>query len=322
MLRVAVVGATGQIGRPLCRELLSAGHAVSVVSRDPARAATVIEGASDYAAWDPGSARFCGLVAASDAVVYLAGGSIFDGKRHSREDVEAESRARIAALDRLVSAIEGLSRRPATLVVASSVGYYGYAKHGYAKHGDAKIDESAPAGSDWWGRDSAAIETAALAARRYGVRTVLLRAGYVLTAQSLAGQVAQFRRHAGGWIGAGRGWTPWLHIADAAGLIRFALEHNPIDGPLNLTAPEPVSSRQFAVTLGRVLGNPAWLPVPTPMVRMGLGVVTDILVRGKRVVPARATEAGYEFKFPGLEAALRDLTAPKPAPEPAEERSR
>jgi uncharacterized protein (TIGR01777 family) len=311
-LRVAVVGATGQIGRPLCRELRAAGHAVSVVSRNPDRAAQLVEGASDYVAWDPASARFCGLIAASDAVVYLAGASVFDGKRHSRQDVEAESRARMAALDQLVSAAGGLSRRPATLVAASSAGYYGY-----AGHSDAKVVESTPAGTDWWGRGSADIERAARTARSYGIRTVLLRTGYVLTAQSLAGQVAQFRRHTGGWIGTGRGWTPWIHVTDAAGLIRFALEHPAIDGPLNLTAPAPVTGREFAATLGRALGSRAWLPVPTPMVRMGLGVVTDIIVRGKRVVPAAATAAGYQFRLPGLEAALRDLTAPASTAPPA-----
>jgi uncharacterized protein len=219
MLRIAIVGATGRIGRPLCRELIGAGHAV-------------------------------------------------------------------------------------TLVVASSVGYYGY-----LGRSDAPVDESSPAGTDWWGRDSAAIEEAARAAGSHGGRTILLRTGYVLTWESLAGQVAQFRHHFGGWIGRGRGWTPWIHIADETGLIRFALEHQDIGGPLNLAAPSPVRGREFAALLGGVLGRRAWLPVPSPLVRMGLGVVTDILVRGERVVPAKATSAGYQFRFPDAEAALRDLIA-------------
>jgi uncharacterized protein len=175
--RVVVVGATGHIGRPLCRELIGAGHAVVVFSRDPARARRLVPGA----------------------------------------------------------------------------------------------------------------------------------AGYVLTPDSLAGQVAQFRRHLGGWIGTGRGWTPWIHIEDEVGIIGFALQHPAAAGPVNLTAPGPVRAREFAQALGRQAGGRAWLPVPSPMVRMGLGVVTDILVRGKRVVPARASALGYQFRFPALDAALHGL---------------
>ena len=304
--RVVVVGATGHIGRPLCRELLRTGNLVTVFSRDPDRARHVVPGAADYVAWSPVSLPE-GCVSHlewADAVVYLAGGPLFDGRRHSREDVEAESRARVGALGQLVTALGGLSRRPGALIAASSVGYYGY--EGIS---DAPVDETHPAGSDWWGRDSAAIEQAALAAQAHGVRTVLLRSGYVLTPDSLAAQVLQFRRHFGGWIGTGRGWTPWIHIADEVGIITFALQQPSLDGPVNLTAPEPVRAREFARALGHAIGHRAWLPVPTPFVRMGLGVITDILVRGKRVIPARASALGYQFGFPAVDAALADLLA-------------
>jgi len=302
--RVVVVGATGHIGRPLCRELLRTGNLVTVFSRDPDRARHVVPGAAGYVAWNPVSLpeECVSHLEWADAVVYLAGGPLFDGRRHSREDVEAESRARIAALGQLVTALGRLSRRPGALIAASSVGYYGY--EGIS---EAPVDETHPAGSDWWGRDSAAIEQAARAAQAYEVRTVLLRTGYVLTSDSLATQVAQFRRHFGGWIGTGRGWTPWIHIADEVGIIVFALQQPGLDGPVNLTAPEPVRAREFARALGRAVGRRAWLPVPTPFVRMGLGVITDILVRGKRVIPARASALGYQFSFPVVDAALQDL---------------
>jgi uncharacterized protein len=309
--RVVVVGATGHIGRPLCRELTGAGHVVSVFSRDPARARRLVPGAADYVAWSPDgplTAECLGHLAAADAVVYLAGAPLFDGRRHSRSEVEAESRARIGALGRLTAALGGLDRRPGTLIAASSVGYYGFA----GRSGEP-VEETGPQGADWWGADSASIEKAALAARQHGVRTVVLRTGYVLTQASLASQVAQFRRRLGGWIGTGRGWTPWIHIADEVGVIAFALERQEIDGPVNLTAPEPVRSREFAQVLGRVLGHRAWLPAPTPFVRIGLGAITDILVRGKRVLPAKAAAGGYQFRFPSLEPALRDITGGKPA---------
>jgi hypothetical protein len=308
--RVAVTGATGQIGRPLCRELMRIGHPVSVLSRDPSRARHLVPGAAHYLQWSPGSrlsAECLGHLAAADAVIYLAGGPLFDGRRHSRAEVEAESRARADALGRLATALGGLDRRPGTLIAASSVGYYGF-----AGHSDEPVDEASPRGQDWWGTDSAAIEQAALSARQHGLRTVVLRTGYVLTPASLASQVAQFRRHLGGWIGTGRGWTPWIHIADEVGIIAFALERPQVEGPVNLTAPDPVRARQFAQALGRVLGRRAWLPVPAPFVRMGLGAVTDILVHGKRIVPARASAAGYQFRFPALDPALRDLLQAEP----------
>lgn len=308
--RVVVVGATGHIGRPLCRELIRTGYAVSVFSRDPGRAKQLVPGAADYLEWAPDrrmTAEAYGHLAVANAVVYLAGGPLFDGQRHTRADVEVESRARSGALGQLVTALGGLDRRPGALIAASSVGYYGF-----AGHSDVPVDETSPRGPDWWGADSAHIEQAALAARQYGVRTVLLRTGYVLTQASLAAQVAQFRRHLGGWIGTGRGWTPWIHIADVAGIIAFALEQPAAHGPVNLTAPEPVRSRQFARTLGQVLGRRAWLPVPAPFVRMGLGVITDILVRGQRVWPAKVSAAGYQFRFPALDQALRDIVDGEP----------
>ena len=302
--RVVVVGATGQIGRPLCGALVRAGHSVVVFSRDPAHARQLVPGAADYVAWAPGhlSPACASQLESADAVVYLAGGPLFDGRRRGQADVEAESRARADALGQLVAVLDGLSRRPELLIAASSVGYYGY-----AGRDDLPVDETHPAGTDWWGRDSAAIEQAALAAQDHGVRTVILRTGYVLTRDSLASQVAQFRRHLGGWIGTGRGWTPWIHIADEVGIIMLALQQPAASGPLNLSAPEPARARDFARSLGRAVGHRAWLPVPTPFVRLGLGVITDILVRGKRVVPARVSALGYQFSFTDLDSALHDL---------------
>jgi len=257
--RIVVTGATGRIGRPLCRELMRAGHAVVAFSRDPARAQDLVTGAAGYVAWRPDSLPAeCGAhLGSADAVVYLAGGPLFDGRRHRRDDVAAESQARERALGQLVTALGGLSRRPGALIAASSVGYYGY-----AGRGDAPVDETHPAGPDWWGRDSAAIEEAALAAQGHGIRTVLLRTGYVLTRDSLASQVTQFRRHLGGWIGTGRSWTPWIHIADEVGIIAFALQQPAAGDPVNLTAPEPARAREFAQALGRAAGRRAWLADP------------------------------------------------------------
>jgi len=302
--RVIAVGATGHIGRPLCDTLIEAGHEVVVFSRDPDRARDVVPGAAGYVAWQPDvlPEPCVRELASADAVVYLAGGTLFDGKPHSQADVEAETNARAFAMGRIVAAIGRLEHRPSVFVAASSVGYYGY-----AVPDDTRIDEDHPVGADWWGRGSAVIEDAATAVRAHGVRAVLLRTGYAITRDTLAGQLAPFQRHLGGWIGNGRGWTPWIHMADEVGIIRHLLEDPSADGAYNLTAPEPLRAKDFARVLGRVVGRRAWLPTPTPLVRMGMGVVTDILVRGQRVVPARVSASGYSFLFAEAESALRDM---------------
>ena len=310
--RVVVIGATGTIGRALCRVLVQRGHELVVFSRAPVRAKDLVAGAEAYVSWSAEdlSPECVHSLGSTDAVVYLAGGPLFDGRRHTRTDVEQETTSRVRGIDALVGALTTIDRPPTTLIVASSVGYYGY-----GDHTDADFSETGPQGGDWWGASSAAIEQSALAAAHLGIRCVLLRTGYVLTKQSLHSQVAQFSRHFGGWIGRGRGWMSWIHIADEVGIITTALEDPTIRGPINATAPEPVRAREFSHVLGSILGHHAWLPVPTPLVRMGLGKVTDILVKGKRVIPAQAAANGYHFRFENLDDALRDLlTGPGATP--------
>jgi NAD dependent epimerase/dehydratase family enzyme len=175
--RVVVVGATGTIGRPLCAELSRRGYRLVVFSRDTDRARHVVADADAYEEWGPNeiSADCREQLRSAHGVIYLAGGPLFDGKRHDRRDVEQETTERIRAIDAVV---EALAARPsAVFIAASSVGYYGY-----SDRAETDLDETSPAGIDWWGKGSAAIEQAALGAQDLGVRTVTLRTGYVLTA--------------------------------------------------------------------------------------------------------------------------------------------
>jgi uncharacterized protein (TIGR01777 family) len=168
-------------------------------------------------------------------------------------------------------------------------------------------------GDDFWGRVSLPWEEAALEAERLGVRTVVLRTGYVLDGRpgsGLAQQVAQFRRGFGGPVRPGSQWVPWIHIADAVELILLALDDERVRGPLNCTAPGVVRNREFAETLGRVVGKPANRAMPGVMLRMFMGVVADTIIHGRCVVPEAALALGYDFRFPTLDAALRDLVAP------------
>jgi uncharacterized protein len=195
--------------------------------------------------------------------------------------------------------------RPEVFVSASSVGTYGYA--GFT---DVEHTEDSPAGTDFWGRDSQLWEEAAVEADRLGIRTVVLRPGYVLDAHAgsgLAQQIEQFRRGFGGPVLPGTLWVPWIHIADVAGLIVLAVEDTRVRGPLNVVAPGVVRNTEFAATLGRVVGKPARLPVLGFMLRLGFGMTADTIVHGRRVVPRKALDLGYQFQFPALEPALRDL---------------
>lgn len=302
--RIVVVGATGAIGRPLCERLIRSGYQVVVFTRDAERAKQVVIDADSYVPWasEELSTEAIAQLGSADAVVYLAGAPLFDGRRHTRGDVEHETAARVRGIETLVTGLAERPRPGRTLISASSIGYYGY-----ADRADDPIDESHSAGTDWWGQSSAAIERSAFAAQHDGIRTVVVRTAYVLTADSLQAQVAQFQRGFGGWIGLGQRWTPWIHIADEIEIIIAALERTELQGPLNASAPNPVRAREFARSLGRAIGHRAWLPVPTPLARMGLGVVTDIITRGKRVVPGALTSKGFRFAFTTLDDALGDL---------------
>jgi uncharacterized protein len=306
---VVVIGATGNIGRPLCAALASQSYQLTVFSRDPSHARSSVPNAQTYLVWSPDdelSDECTAAISDATAVVYLAGAPLFDGRKFTRQQIEAESSARAAAM-RKVAAVLKQRGGNSVFIAASSVGVYGY----YERPSGKGVTESYPASSDWWSVSSKLIEAAAQEAEARQTRVVMLRTGYVLTQHSLSSQVAQFRHYFGGWIGMGRGWVPWVHIDDVVGLILFGLQSQKLQGPVNATAPNPVTARSFAKTLGRELGHHAWLPAPTFFVGMGLGVLTDILVKGKRVIPHKALAQGYRFKFSVLDEALHDLLADK-----------
>jgi uncharacterized protein (TIGR01777 family) len=305
---MVVTGATGQIGSVLCRRLLERGDAPVVFTRDVQAAQESVPGAADYVAWQPQeTGPWATQTARAQAVVYLAGGSLYSG-RQTRASVRAEVDTRVRGIRGLVRAMKEAAVKPRVFVSASSVGTYGY--DGFT---DAEFTENSSPGDDFWGQASLPWEEAALEAERLGVRTVVLRTGYVLDGRpgsGLAQQVAQFRRSFGGPVRPGSQWVPWIHIADAVGLILLALDDERVRGPLNCTAPGVVRNREFAETLGVVLGKPVGRAIPGVMLRLFMGVVADTIIHGRRVVPETALALGYDFRFPRLEPALRDLVAP------------
>ncbi len=233
----------------------------------------------------------------ADAVVNLAGDSIAAQRwTPARKQVLRSSRIDLTRL--LVTAITNAERRPAVLVNASAVGYYG-------DRGDAPLNEADPPGEGFLARLVVDWERAA---REAPTRSVQLRFGVVVgpRSEAVARMALPFRFFVGGPIGSGRQWLPWVHRDDAVGFIQTALADTDVEGPINVTAPETVRNRDFARTLGRVLRRPSWMPVPALALRIAVGELADALLASQRVLPTRASALGYAFRYPTLMPALAD----------------
>ena len=301
-MRVAVSGATGTLGRAVVAALRERGDEVTALSRDAERARAAL--GTDAAGWsDPKSEQPpLDALRGRDAVVHLLGEQIAqrwsDGAKREIRD------SRVLSTRNLVSAIGELpdAERPKVLVSQSGVGFYGH-------RGDERLDESAPAGDDFLARLSVDWEVEARRAEELGVRVVLNRTGMVLSeGGALAKMLPFFKAGIGGPVAGGRQYVPWVHLDDEVGAILFELDTGAASGPINLTAPEPATNREFSKTLGRVLRRPAFAPVPAFAVKALYGEMADIVITGQRAVPARLTELGYRFRQPELEPALRDAT--------------
>ncbi len=296
-LHVAVTGATGLLGSALTPFLTTGGHRVTPVSRRPNTKGTI--------PWDPAS----GSVEASgfeglDAVVHLAGENV--GARWTRERKRRIRESRIDATRRLAEALATRKRPPSVLVAASAMGIYG-------DRGDEVLtEESVPTGpaTDFLVEVGREWEAATAPARDAGIRVVNLRFGIVLTPAggALGRMLTPFRFGAGGPLGNGRQWVSWISIDDAIGAIHHALLTPDLSGAVNAVAPEPVTSRVFAATLGRVLGRPALIPAPAPALRLLFGEMADTALLGsQRLAASRLLAAGYSFRHPRLETALRHV---------------
>ena len=298
-MRVTVTGATGTIGRDLVAELVQRGDEVTALSRDPAAADLGVEtlGWPDPKRERPPAGAFHGR----DAVVNLLGETL--AQRWSDEAKREIRESRVLATRNLVAALATLpeGERPRTLVSQSAAGWYG-------PRGDESLDEDQPAGDDFLA--GVVRDWEAEARKAPGMRVVLTRTGVVLSPRggALEKMMPFFKLGIGGPVAGGKQYVPWVHMDDVVGAILFCLDSEAASGPVNVTAPEPVTNREFSRTLGRVLRRPAFAPVPGLAVKALYGEMATIVTTGQRAVPQRLTELGYEFRRPDLEAALRDAT--------------
>ena len=296
-MRVTVTGATGLIGTKLVRALRDRGDEVTVLSRSPERARAEL--GAEAVAWNPeaGPAPAAAL-AGRDGVLHLAGEPIAQrwsdtARRRIRSSRESGTR-------NLVAGLRDADPRPGVLVSASAVGYYG-------RRGDEELAEDAPAGDDFVAQVCAAWEREAEAAAALGMRVVRMRTGVVLDASggALAKMLPFFRAGVGGPVAGGRQYLSWIGADDVVALYLAALDGAGWSGPVNATAPDPVTNREFSRRLGRALHRPAFAPVPGLAVRLLYGDMAEIVTTGQRVVPARALALGFRHRDADLDAALR-----------------
>lgn len=301
-MQIVIIGGTGTIGRRLVLHLIQGGHVVKVVSRQPYKPAS-LPAKIIFASWDGKSAAGWGhLVEGADAVVNLAGAGIADAKWSDERKREIRD-SRVNAGKAVVEAIAAASVKPKVLIQASAVGYYG------AHNNGTVLTEDSSPGSDFLGQTCREWEDSTKAVEAMGVRRVIIRTGVVLDMEggALPKMVMPFRFLAGGPIGSGAQWFPWIHYYDQVEAIRFLIENEAAAGPVNLTAPNPLRNRDFAKAIGRVMGRPAFAPAPEFVFKAIFGEMSTVLLDGQQALPKRLQEWGYQFKFPTAEAALKDI---------------
>ncbi len=305
-MRVFVTGGTGLIGTRLVRRLRERGDETVVLSRRPSAARDRFGASAEVVEGDPmQEGAWADAVARCDAVIHLAGENVF-ARRWSEKFKALLRDSRLKGTENVVRALAKSPRRadgePKTLVSASAIGYYG-------PRGDEELSEESGPGDDFLARLCVDWEHAALGANKDGVRVALVRVGIVLDREggALAKLWTPFKMGVGGAVGSGRQWMSWIHHADIVGLFLLALDDARAKGPLNGTAPGPVTNKLFAKALGGALHRPSFVWTPRLALRVALGEVADVIATGQRVLPRAALALDYAFQFPTIDAALADI---------------
>jgi len=296
-MKILVAGGSGFLGRALVHACRADGHGVQVLTRHPRDADDVDWSAQADGAWVTALER-------SDAVVNLAGEGIADQRWTTRRKA-AILDSRVTSTRALVDAIRACTEPPRILISGSAIGFYGVGA-------ETPCTEESGAGSDFLANVCQSWEETANAAAGVA-RVVLLRTGVVLARNggALPRMALPFRFFAGGRLGSGRQYVSWIHLDDWVEMVRWALGHGEVSGPINLTAPAPVTNAEFTRALAAALRRPALFPVPGLALRVVLGteMADSLLLGGQRVLPARAQRHGFQFRFATVESALRRIFA-------------
>ena len=299
--KIAITGATGLIGRELCRKLHEEGDEVTVFTRGIKKGKELFPYLTDFVEWDYNKPELWkNELNGKDTVVHLAGANIF-GERWTNSYKRTIMDSRKSATKILVDSIGELKNKPKTFISSSAVGYYG-------DKGDDIITEESPSGTDFLSMVCRSWEFEAKQVEKFGVRRVSIRTGIVLSSKegALKKMLLPFRLFAGGSIGKGDQWFPWIHIEDIINVYLFVL-NNEISGVLNGTSPNPVTMKEFAKTLGKVLHRPSFFTVPEFVLKLAVGEGAQSILSSLRVIPQKLIENSFQFKYEYLEPALISL---------------
>lgn len=297
-MRIVIAGGTGFVGQKLTALLLEKGHEVLILTRKQKPP----QGNVSYVKWLSQGAEPEKEIGHADVVINLAGVSINDGRwtaKHQREIYES----RMEATDELLRIIKALDKKPSVLINASAIGIYPASEDRVYK------ETSTERADDFLAKTVADWEMKAASAESLGIRTVMMRFGVVLGKEggALPLMVLPYRLFAGGTVGSGRQWVSWVHVTDVVRSILFATRHENINGPVNVTAPNPVTMKKFGQTIASVLRRPHWIPVPPTMLKLALGQKSRLVLEGQYVLPEKLKNHGFDFTYQHLEEALRDL---------------
>ncbi len=306
-MRIVVAGGSGFLGRRLSARWLEVGHEVTVLTRNPQRTARKLPAGARASRWNPPRVDDDVVVAirGADAVVNLAGAPI-GGRPWTPGNKRAILQSRLNATGAVVEAMSRLAAadRPRVLVNASGIDVYG-------DRPDGEMTEDSPPGDSFLARVVVAWEDAAMLAETLGIRVVTARTALIVAPEALAWRlvILPFRLLVGGPLGSGRQRFTWIHVDDAVGLYDLAIRDGSICGPVNMVAPQVPSQRDLAQAIGRAMHRPAFFPVPAFVLRLALWGQADIVLHGRNAISAKALVAGYEFRYPTVEAALKDVLA-------------
>ena len=299
-MKVVVTGATGFVGQEVVKQLLIAGDEVIVLTRNVAKAAITLGSSCRYYQWEDGEALPPSeALEGVDGIINLMGETI--SKRWDEPQKKKIYNSRINGTRKLVEAIEKLKVKPKVFVSTSAVGIYG-------NRGPEEINESSSLADDFLAKVCKDWENEANKAKNYGVRVVMIRLGIVLGRKggALAKMLPIFKLGLGGPLGSGNQYMSWIHVRDIATMFIEAVKNNELKGVFNGTSPYPATNSEFTKLLGKVLGRPAFLPVPSIALKLALGEMSQLLLEGQKVLPVKFKEAKFRYRYSTLEMALKE----------------
>ena len=299
-MKIAITGGTGFVGRALTEELLSHEHEILILTRNPDKhkARTGVK----YVKWLSDGARPEETLEGIHAFINLAGESINSG-RWTDERKKRIINSRITSTGEVINIIKALKQKPACLINASAIGYYPSSRT------NTYTEASMETADNFLGETVQIWEKEAAKAKQLGVRVAYTRFGIILGKDegALPRIALPYKMFVGGTVGTGEQWMSWVHIKDIARAVHFVAETEEIAGPVNVTAPSPVTMKEFGKTLGAVMGRPHWIPVPSFALKAAMGEMSSLVLEGQKVLPSVLSEHGFKFKYPELKSALMDI---------------